>query len=659
MTNQFSAGFDPHELLQQLVDAGASSRMNAAVAALRQVIENSLDAGALDIRIIFEQGKMLRVEDNGSGLLQENVVSVNSLFRKFKKAGKGIGKNNSGRLFTLAVGDGLDFLFQSKDYPSPHTLTFGWMQGEELLRGTLNNPPFAVQKPPEWWKMKTGQTGTIVVFRDLQWKRIPKRIDDLKRQLSEAIAPWHSDKVTFNGAALPRREAIHEYTDSFTDPHLGDVRLAFYQLAERSRSRNDAVFLGSNPVCTVAEFLNGITDPSLQGLLPVWMLTNTLVGYVDIPAVNVFKHHDASKLQQNLYRNEELVMRILTFLHELSRKLEEEFSLRESDKEARSSDEFLELVAEMLRPERIVVIPPTDMDGLQPVKPPRPPLTDEIIISPDKVELAFGDSQPFVVRRGPGKGSWNTANCGGSIDALQGKTIRYTAGNTAGTYRLEYFSPDLQRKGVAEITVVEEQGFRISKRFIGIHPNQQFDLYVRNCDSETVEWSVNCEDMTLVPTTDTRGVQVLVHQNCTTTPLPGQKGLPGQGFYKITAHGSNGKEDNSMTVVVRPFTKPVIEIDGTIYEWTRSSKSSGLVQIIQRLPPNFPSMAVNTHSPLFQEAMERGGTEQAIAVLYGSMVHTHLEETATNDPQEFERILRSMLEKKAKESKVIRRKPKD
>jgi hypothetical protein len=642
MQNQYRGEFNPHRLLKHLVDAGVTGRMNAVVAALRQVIENALDAKATDIRIVLEQGKTLRVEDNGTGFLHKDIVSVNSLFCERKQAGKGIGKNNSGRLFTLAVGDGVDLYFQSADFPKVHTLTFGWKQGEDLLRGTLDNPPKEAASVPSWWKMKSGNTGTTVVFRDLQWNRIPKRISDLQRQLSEAIAPWHSGKVTFNGVALPRRQAIHEFMENVSDPHLGDIRLAFYQLAERSR--NDAVFLGSNPVCTVAEFLNGITDPSLQNLLPVWMLDNTLMGYVDIPAVNKFKHHDASKVQQDLYRDEELVMRILTFLHELSRKLGDEFDLRETDTEAKASDELLDQVAELLRPQRIVVIPPVTTDG--PQQPPRPtaPPTEEIIISPDKVELAFGESQTFVVRRGPGKGSWNTAKCGGSIDATQGKTIRYTAGNTVGTYRLEYLSPDLQRKGVAEIVIVEEIGFRISKKFVSIHPNQQFDLYVRNCDSETVEWTVNCADMTLVPTTDTRGVQVLVHQNCMTTPLPGQKGLPSQGFYKLTARGSNGNEVASMTVVVRPFTKPVIEIDGTIYELTRSSKSSDSVQIIPRVQ-GYHQMAVNIHAPLLQKAVARGGAQPGLVVLYSAMVYAHLDQVDCNDPREFERILGSLLEK--------------
>ncbi len=636
MHNPHSGDFDSMRMLQQLVESG-TGRHNLIVATLRQMIENSLDAGSTEIRITINRGESIRVADNGTGMLLRDISGVNRLFTRHKEPGKGYGKNNSGRLFGLALAQKVRYWFVSQDFPQLHSIPFGWEEAVKVIERTLKNPPEAVRKAPPWWKMKAGETGTVVELTDVDWSRL-RNTGDLRTLLTRSLSPWAADCVFLDGERLPRRETVKEFMHAEQHPVLGDVRCLFLRLADKP-GKFDGIFLGKNPICSVGDFLESLTDSSLKTLVPDWMEGTVLVGYLDIPAVNKFAHHDRNKLQDEFYKDEKLVMALLTFLNGLARKLETHFSLRETQAEATASSDVLSNLASMLRPG--TPTGPGD-DGTTIVVPVSTPNDNPIIISPASVEMVVGTDQTFTIRRGPSNGVWDENDIGGIMTLKHGRAANFRAGNTPGKYKLTYFSSDMQQRAVVDIVILASAPFQISKRMITVHANQQLSLYVLNCDSETVTWEVNTPDITLTPDQDSRGVNVYVKDHCVTAPLPGTQGRPGQGFYKLTAKGSNGTEMAEATIVVRPFKPDVIEIDKTLYVLKKGAKGR-MVEVVTKVDKT-SQLKIDPHDPLLVEARKKGGPGGEMTTLLAGMAAAHLAvasgESSNND---FERVLQDLL----------------
>lgn len=622
--------------LQQLVDSG-TGRHNLIVAALRQMIENSLDAGATEIRISMNRGESIRVADNGTGMLLKDIGGVNSLFTDHKEPGKGYGKNNSGRLFSFALARKVRYWFISTDYSTLHTIPFGWEEAIAVFENRLQNPPVKVTKVPSWWTMKSGATGTVVELTEVEWGRV-KNIGDLRQQLSRSLSPWAADCVFLDEERLPRRETVKDFSFSETHPVLGEIRGVFMKLASKA-GKADGIFLGKNPICSIADFMGGLTDITLRALVPDWMEGTTLIGYLDIQAVNKFAHHDRNKLQDEFYRNEELVKELMMFLSRLARKLEAQFSLRETQVQAAASADVMSNLAALLKPGT-----PTGSvdDGNVVVEPEPTPNDNPIILSPNSVEMVVGTEQAFVIRRGLGNGVWDDKSSGGKITVTQKRGVNFRAGETPGRFKLTYFSHDMAQSASVDIEILASAPFQISKRMISTHANHQFPLYVLNCDSESVAWSINTPDITLRPDADSRGVTVFVSERCTAAPLPGAPGLPNQGFYKLTAKGSNGTEEAEATIVVRPFRPDVIEIDGVQYT-LKKGYGGRMVEVTPQVRKDrLPQLSVCLSDPLLIEARKKGPGAEMTTLLAG-MVSAHLSSVSGENGNDFERVMQELL----------------
>ena len=512
---------DAEKLLNVLITAGSAGK-GAFFAALQQVVENAMDAGATVFNLILDKrSKVCRMSDNGGGFGGPQIDGFHSLYVSPKEGLEGlIGRHGSGRIFLLQIGGKIVVHSVSAEFTN--MIQFGLTRKDllELLQKSSISRPINTVTPPSWWDL-TG-TGSVIELQDVDWKKVPTTTA-IKKHFASYLRPSLARKVFVNGEPLQPRAVMGEVLEkSITVDYLPGVQVVEIYIP-KTRTQRDTVRLGAyNPICPLRDFYNEL--PEEMASLIQSLLTRSMAGNIFMPVVNNFRAHDGRSLEGRLYQDD-ILPKIVRFLaDEVCPIADEAFERKKERADEEERQQFLVDVAEAISPaynldiEDLPDPPHGDVlgDGEDdPAEPSDPEPKAPFSVSNKRITLLPGAQHVFRVTRATGtsgKFRWDPSNCGGTLDARVGNKVVYTAGMKLGKFTLTVRDKKTPAKFInITIKIVAERNMMITPIRVDISAGEEQKFSVRNTEltSGKISWELNPSSpyITLEPTS---GLQVMV-----------------------------------------------------------------------------------------------------------------------------------------------------
>lgn len=508
------------KLADQIIEAGIQG-VESFLGLLRQLLENGFDAiqeagisnGRINIRIktIRGNGVLVEIEDNGTGFLEKHVVAFFSPFESSKVESdlSTIGKNGSGRLFSLKMAEGLTVTTVSKDYPDGVTFSYDMPTlVETLIEGDIKRTPQHVKLPKDWHLAK-GETGSrISLMIPTESRHKVPNVRVLREDLWRFMSPMLGDMITVNSRTLIPSETangiIIDEVVSFEG--LPGMNRIFLYIPKRKRRGEELMIGAKNSICSMRSMIRQFPK-SLAQLAPDSVDTTRVVGGIYMECLKPYRPHSATQLDEKFFDHEDLPIQVMRFIVEevvpqirkLTGEQDEEYEEKPADKVIKSLTELLGVTPTELEE----LIPPLGPDG--PKRPPSPADPTKIKVSPASAELIKGGSDLTFKVIGPGKSLvedlvWKQQGSGGRIigDKKKVTEVLYRPGKKVGRFKLKVSAGD--RQGEASINIVESHRLEINPRRVTLGRGQDFSFeavgveHTVSKDSSKLRWKITKAD---------------------------------------------------------------------------------------------------------------------------------------------------------------------
>ena len=499
--------------------------VNRVIEALRELVSNSEDEGADDIRIVIDKAKKeFRIYDNGRGFGERQKQGFFWLWQSEKKdrtGGSTTGQHGTGRLQTLRFADSIVPWSSSDEDEGFYTTSLSRKDAQSIWDGDKTSRHWDPCAMPEHWHLPPKANGSVVEINvsDAHWRTMPSAkqiIEELGRHLS----PRLERQVKVNGKHLKPRAVAKSFTHSFdraaledelgadAAAALGDCFVDLY-MPEKLERGNDDIKLGGakNTICSLWDFLMSLPDADLQDALPSLLTSRShLFGYVFIEGLNEFAAEDRKSLRDNVYNG--MHKHVIRFLADVVGPLIEEAYAKKEAEEARDSRkknlvDFCAELKKVFQPGKGALVDEDSDDSVENGLPSGKELEDEaqqpvISVKPGWFTAIAGETQPIEVTFHEGIKEtdleWVTdgvADCG-AISQETGKSTIFTAQAIGSGTLVVRNKKDHEQSAEVRITVVDEKKLQISPPNVPVEQGSTQRFRARNHESTSgqISWKL-------------------------------------------------------------------------------------------------------------------------------------------------------------------------
>ncbi|TAL50175.1 hypothetical protein EPN81_03600 [Patescibacteria group bacterium] len=466
------------------------------IAAVRELIWNSVDAKAREIIIRFVRRDThtdLMITDDGEGMNQDGLDAIVSLdfspsAADPEKRGR-MGNGSKGfvhharglRVETRQAGDSVLSVITY----TPTQLIAMWNNGSASW-DTFN--------PPANHPIRV--SGTVVTLLELgsgdgvnpKHDRSPKRlVEELAGRMPMHVARRVTviDEQGRSHHLKSRRLMGEKIEGEGTIPGLGSVSYELGILPDPDANVDRLEMWALEPVCDIHVFFSSVRlTPALATLLrPVRQMLDhpQVAGSIVIPGLKSLVGQDRLSFRQDLYDDEEMIFRIVKFLHDVLLPRVTAVLGQDTAKRMTSTD------AETLRQEIVRL-----MQNVGSAPQSRTPVVDVDLlrVAPSVVSLEPGEQVSLeVVDPKPGISyTWDDQSSGGTLSKKTGLNVTFTAGKAVGDFRLRVMDSEANEKTIG-VNIVSELPFGFSQRVRTVLPRQRITLKLINTRRTTGQFT--------------------------------------------------------------------------------------------------------------------------------------------------------------------------
>lgn len=314
---------------------------NGVFIAMREAVNNSLDAGATDIRIsvsVHEGIPALIIEDNGSGFNKKNIDSVMSYGYSSRKREDltSIGTNGTGIKTFLALGSfdrtKITIYSVSKEMPecTKMELTFEYVLSLAKQDAKPGKHVHTVPIPPSWNSKMKRATGATLILTGYDGRKM-KNAKQIITEFAQFLTPRAVKLIRiYDGHSLkeiaPAEFNGSSYELSLNTPKLGNVEFEIFY----GGSGEGPVICGKiNAIMSLTDLYRRLSPDQKRKMSKIW---KTVSGHIYIEKANMYREHDNSFLDD--FYSSNACGELLEILNVVSEELEK------LDEAARDAEAF-------------------------------------------------------------------------------------------------------------------------------------------------------------------------------------------------------------------------------------------------------------------------------------------------------------------------------
>lgn len=456
------------------------------VPAVRELIWNAADAKARDILVRFhKRAKLLDlvVIDDGEGMGQDGLDAIVSLdFSPSANDPDKRGRMGNGSKGFVHHAAGLRV--ETRRVDESNICAIEYTPGQLIAMWNTHCVDWDILEPPSNHPIRV--SGTVVTLLGLgTGEGVNPKHDRSARRLIEELAsrlPMNvARRVTIvdeqgKSHRLKSRKLVGEKIEGEgVIEGLGSTSYELGVLPDPDINVDRLEIWALEPVCDIHVFLANIRpSPALATLLrPVRQILDhpQVAGSIVVPGLNGMVGQDRMSFRQDLYDDEDLVFRLVRFLHDVILPRVQAVLGRDLTKRLASTD------AETMRHDLVRMFQDV---GAAPQG--RTPVVDVDLlrVSPSVVNLEPGEQISLEIADPKSDliYTWDDTDSGGTLNQKRGTKTTFTAGNKVGEFRLRVSASG--RDQIIAVNIVLELPFGFSQRMRTVLPRQRITLRLIN-----------------------------------------------------------------------------------------------------------------------------------------------------------------------------------
>jgi hypothetical protein len=475
-----------------------------ALHALAELVDNSFDAGSLNVNIILDNAKHpnhVVVVDTGSGISKDGIEAFFRYGRSLWLSSKHKGSNGKGSKYILWHAKQITVRSLSLKEKAVKCFT---LNADRWIDHILQQQQVEIQLDSPLGAHPHDPRGTTFTLIDIEIKAERQHFFSeafLLENLGDLLSPQYADRVYVNGQPLKPRDILGGFTDMRSDPLLGEIRAYLYRpvhLASREGTRIDTLRLGS--IGPVTDFLTFARELPLElrKKVPSVFFDRSICGLIEVEGFNPWREGASKEFREELYRSDEVrhfLLYLETILWPMIRK---EFHLEVSkieDREQNNLRELQDLTQRVFGPVAI------REKKLRPIT-----IPPEFHVSPWSVQLCPGEKITFRAKgRQTDTFDWDWSDIPGARGSNKtGNTLELSIDNNATFQDNDQFKLRVKKNGgtsrEAHIRLNHQKDLAIKPASGTYDLDDTLILRVENAPAKThnLHWTVSPADAAVI-----------------------------------------------------------------------------------------------------------------------------------------------------------------